>query len=192
MDFDSILKKSKEAIEENLGDYIVSVGSLTENKNHALLIKSFSKLKKEKKIFEKLVIIGEGKERENLEHLIKELGMKKDILLLGQKTNPYKYIANSKLFVLPSKNEGLPLTLLETLSLNKMIIAVNNNGSSEILKHNYGVLVKNDEEELANKIYFYLKNNQEKIKYELLSKERIKDFKINKIKTEVEELINKI
>lgn len=194
MDFDSILKKSKEAIDENLGDYIVSVGSLTENKNHALLIKSFSKLKKEKKIFEKLVIIGEGRERENLEHLIKELGMDKDILLLGQKTNPYKYIANSKLFVLPSKNEGFSLTSVEAMFLKKMVIAIKNNGTQEILgkKSKYGKLILEDETGLLNMLFFYLKNDLERKKYEEIGYERAKQFNKENAKLIIEEFINKI
>lgn len=192
MDFSKILELSREEMDYDLDDYIISVGSLTENKNHKLLIESFYRLKKEEKNKEKLIILGEGKERENLEKLIKKLNLEKEVLLLGQKKNPYNYILNSKLFVLPSKNEGMPLTLLEALSLGKMIIATRNNGSNEILNSKYGVLVENDINELTNNIYYYLINVDERKYYEKLTQERIKDFEKNKIKRIVEEFIDNL
>ena len=109
MNFDKILEKSNEEVKE-YGEYIISVGSLTENKNHILLIEAFGELKKEKNIKDKLIIIGDGKEKEKLKKRIDELALNEDILLLGQKQNPYKYMKKSKLYVSTSKNEGLPLT----------------------------------------------------------------------------------
>ena len=79
-------------MEKDYGKYIISVGSLTENKNHKLLINAFKILKDKYKVSEKLLIAGEGKERENLEKQIRELNLENDVLLLGKKENPYKYI----------------------------------------------------------------------------------------------------
>ena len=115
LDFDLINKKSEEKMEEDYGKYIISIGSLTKNKNHELLINAFKILKDKYKVSEKLLIVGEGKERENLEKQIRELNLGNDILLLGQKENPYKYIKNSELYVLSSKNESFSLTLVEAM-----------------------------------------------------------------------------
>ena len=125
MNFDKILEKSNEEVKE-YGEYIISVGSLTENKNHILLIEAFGELKKEKNIKNKLIIIGDGKEKEKLKKRIDELALNEDILLLGQKQNPYKYMKKSKLYVSTSKNEGLSLTSIEAMVLQKMVIAVGN------------------------------------------------------------------
>ncbi|WP_349763397.1 glycosyltransferase [Fusobacterium sp. SYSU M8D902] len=194
MDFDLILEKSKEAVEENLGEYIISVGSLTENKNQALLIKSFSRLKKEKNILEKLVIIGEGKEREKLQMLIKNLNLENEVFLLGQKLNPYKYIANSKLFVLTSKNEGFSLTCIEAMILRKMVIVTETNGTREILgnKSNYGKLISGDETDLLNLLFFYLKNENERKKYKEEGYKRAKQFDKGNAKLAIEEFIDRI
>lgn len=91
MGLENIVEKSEVEIAEDFR-YILSVGSLTENKNQSLLIDVFSELKKEQNIPEKLVLIGEGKERESLENKIKNLGMEKEIFLLGARLNPYNYI----------------------------------------------------------------------------------------------------
>lgn len=193
LDFDLINKKSEEKMEEDYGKYIISIGSLTKNKNHELLINAFKILKDKYKVSEKLLIVGEGKERENLEKQIRELNLGNDILLLGQKENPYKYIKNSLLYTLSSKSEGFSLTLVEAMYLQKMVISTNNNGSKELLENNkYGVLIENDADEIAEKINYYLKNEDERKKYEELGYERTKNFGKENGKKVIEEFIDRL
>lgn len=193
LDFDLIEKKAEEKLEKDYGKYIISVGSLTENKNHKLLINAFKILKEKYKISEKLLIAGEGKERENLEKQIKELNLGNDVLLLGQKENPYKYIKNSELYILPSKAEGFSLTLVEAMCLKKMIVSTHNNGSEELVRENkYGVLVENNANEMAEKINYYLENKNERKKYEELGYERAKDFSKENGKKVIEEFIDRL
>lgn len=193
LDFDLIEKKAEEKLEKDYGKYIISVGSLTENKNHKLLINAFKILKDKYKISEKLLIAGEGKERENLEKQIKELNLENDVLLLGQKENPYKYIKNSELYVLSSKNESFSLTLVEAMSLKKLAISVKSNGPIEILEDNkYGILIENNADEMAEKINYYLKNKDERKKYEELGYERAKDFSKENGKKVIEEFIDRL
>ena len=193
LDFDLIEKKAEEKLEKDYGKYIISVGSLTENKNHKLLINAFKILKDKYKVSEKLLIVGEGKERENLEKQIKELNLENDVLLLGQKENPYKYIKNSELYILPSKSEGFSLTLVEAMYLQKMIISTHNNGSEELVKENkYGVLIENNADKMAEKINYYLENKDERKKYEELGYERAKDFSKENGKKVIEEFIDRL
>ena len=58
LDFDLINKKSEEKMKEDYGKYIISIGSLTKNKNHELLINAFKILKDKYKVSEKLLIVG--------------------------------------------------------------------------------------------------------------------------------------
>ena len=193
LDFDLIEKKAEEKLEKDYGKYIISVGSLTENKNHKLLINAFKILKDKYKVSEKLLIAGEGKERENLEKQIRELNLENDVLLLGQKENPYKYIKNSELYVISSKDESFSLTLVEAMFLKKLVISVKSNGPIEILKNNkYGVLVENNADEMAEKINYYLENKDERKKYEELGYERAKDFSKENGKKVIEEFINRL
>ena len=191
MNFDKILEKSNEEVKE-YGEYIISVGSLTENKNHILLIEAFGELKKEKNIKDKLIIIGDGKEK--LKKRIDELALNEDILLLGQKQNPYKYMKKSKLYVSTSKNEGLSLTSIEAMVLQKMVIAVENNGTSELLDKNsiYGKLIKNDKEDLKKELYYFLINDEERKKYEIKGFERAKNYDRNIVKGEIERFIDEL
>ena len=193
MDLDLITEKSKEKMEENFGKYIISVGSLTKNKNHSMLIKAFKILKEKYSIEEKLLIVGDGKEKENLEDLIKNLNLENEVYLLGQKSNPYKYIANSELFILPSINEGFSLTIIEAMNLNKMVIATENNGALEILKSDeYGKIIKIDIQDMVENILYFLKNKSERQQYESKDFIRIQDFGKDAGKKNIEEFIDKI
>lgn len=192
MNFEKIASKSQEPLLENYGSYIVNVGSLTENKNQELLIRAFFNLKKKYKIKEKLLLIGEGKEKNKLQMLINELSMEKDIFLLGQKTNPYNYIKNSLLYVISSKNEGLPLTCIEALALGKMVVATKTSGTDEILDSSkYGKIIEeNSVESLEQDLYYYLQNDKDRKEYEIKSLERAEDFNQKKVKKVIERFID--
>ena len=98
----SILRKGK--IEEQYlakKKFIVSIGRLTHQKNFDLLINNFLALKKITP-FLKLIILGEGEQRQNLFNLIKKKRLTNEIFLLGQKDNVYKYYKRSICFTLTS------------------------------------------------------------------------------------------
>lgn len=193
LDFNKILEKSHEKIEENIGDYIIEVGSLTKNKNQELLIRAFANLKKNNKIKEKLVIIGDGKEKNRLLNLICELNLENDIFLLGQKANPYKYIKNSKLLLITSENESFGLTALEAFALGKMVISTKTDGTYEILEDSkYGKIINSNIDELEENLYFYLNNLEERKKYEKLGLLRIKDFSKDNLQIKIDNFLQNI
>lgn len=193
MGLESIIEKSKIAIPEKF-KYIVSVGSLTDNKNQALLIDVFYELKKESGIEEKLILIGEGQERARLEEKVKNLGMEKEIFLLGAKLNPYNYIKDAELYVVTSKEEGFSLTTLEAMTLKTMVIATKTDGTREILGEDsqYGKLVESSKEDLKREILYYLKNREKRRVYEELGYTRAKDFSKDNAITKIEEFIDRL
>lgn len=99
---------------------IVAVGRLTAQKNHAGLLRAYAKLGP---TAERLVIYGEGEEREKLEALIRELGLESRALLPGLCEDVPAAIAGAKLFVLSSDYEGMPNALLEAMALGLACIA---------------------------------------------------------------------
>jgi len=81
----------------------------------------------------KLVIIGEGKNRYNLERLIKKLNIKSRVILAGSIPGASQYLKAFDLFVLASKKEGLPYTLLEAAGARVPIVATKVGGVPEII-----------------------------------------------------------
>ena len=103
---------------------VVAAGRLLEQKGFDFLIQSFKLVISENSKF-RLYIIGEDivNEKINLEKLIKSLELEDYVSFLGFQNNPYKYFYYSDLYVLSSRWEGLPNTVLENLYLKKPVIA---------------------------------------------------------------------
>jgi glycosyltransferase involved in cell wall biosynthesis len=123
---------------------IVSVGRLTDQKAFDVLIRAFSFIRKNQPAH--LLILGEGENRPSLEALTWQLGLEKDVSLMGFVQNPYPYMAHASAFVLPSRWEGLPTVLVEALYLGIPIVATDcPGGSREILRDGlFGKLVPVD------------------------------------------------
>lgn len=129
-------------------NYIIGVGRLTTIKQFDKLIRSFQSSKLSQFGF-KLVILGDGPEKENLKQLISKLKLDDFIDLVPFTKKPYRLISNAKALVLTSGVEGFPMVLLEALALKTPIIAFNcKSGPSEIIiNEQNGLLVDNQNEE---------------------------------------------
>ncbi len=146
IDIDSIVEMSKEMVEHkwfNNKDVktVLGVGRLTEPKDLPTLIKAFKEAKKDNNT--KLIILGEGEDRADLEGLIKELKLEDSVDLYGFVDNPYSYMAKASVFVLSSKHEGLPTVLIEAMACGTQVISTDcPSGPAEILENGkYGRLV---------------------------------------------------
>ena len=81
-------------------------------------------------------IIGEGIEKYHLEKLIQQYKINDKISFLGHLDNPYAYVAGADYFVLPSRWEGLPNVVLESLALGTPVITTKEISGLEDLKYN--------------------------------------------------------
>tara|TARA_Y100000746_G_C15419081_1_gene413515 strand:+ start:176 stop:1330 length:1155 start_codon:yes stop_codon:yes gene_type:complete len=112
--------------------YIVSVASLTEQKNHLQMLQVFREylLSSEKNREVKLVLLGDGPLREDLHRSCADLGLNSwaeqtpvvqnseaHVFFLGFQRNPYPIVARAKALIMTSFWEGLPVSLLEAMSL---------------------------------------------------------------------------
>jgi glycosyltransferase involved in cell wall biosynthesis len=145
IDLNYILSAKKEEVthpwfSENI-PIIITLARLVKNKGHVYLIKAFADLKK--KYDCRLVIVGQGGERENLERLTHELKIDKDVAFLGFQPNPFKYIARAHVFVLSSLYEGFARVLVEAMACNVPVVSTRcPYGPDEIIKHEItGLLV---------------------------------------------------
>jgi len=175
-------------IKENLQKYqpfILGVGRLHEQKNFELLINAFNRTKAKK--YTKLLIVGEGEEREKLEELIDALNLRSKVFLVGKKFNIKDYYLQCDMFVLSSKYEGFPNVLVEALSNGCACIATDcPTGPNEIIKYNEnGLLIENNnEEELRDSIdkLFFDKSLKEELRKN--AKKSVEFLKIDNIAKE--------
>lgn len=172
-----ILKQRKDKIDDKFlkkQKYILGIGRLTEQKNFALLIYHFNRIKKiDNQI--KLVILGTGEKEEYLKSLIRKFKLDERVYLLGHKKNVHKYLYNCVFFILTSKWEDPGFVLIEAAANRALILSSDcPNGPSEFLEGNrcgyifknnnindlgekYNNLILDNENIKKNKIYLALK-----------------------------------
>ena len=172
---------------------IILIGRLTKQKNFELFINAFSKIvKKYPKL--KANILGDGELKEDLKKLIDIIGLSKNIILLGHKENVFKYLFNSKIFILTSLWEDPGFVLVEAATLNRLIISSNcKNGPEEFLNHGKGGLIfeSNSVNSLVNSIEIALKLNQTNIHEMILwSKKKTKKYLIYNHYKKIEKILN--
>lgn len=120
---------------------IIGMGRLTRQKDFPTLLRAFAALQSQTP--SRLIILGEGKDREPLAALAGELGIADRLLLAGFQSNPYAWLARADLFVLSSAWEGSPNALTEALALGVPSVSTDcPSGPIEILdRGRYGPLV---------------------------------------------------
>jgi len=110
--------------------YAVTMGRLVPNKNFAMLVDAFAR----SRIAGKLVILGDGPEREALTRQVEALGLAGRVVMPGFSENPFPTLARAELYVSPSNAEGFPNSLLEAMSVGLPVISTNcPSGPSEVL-----------------------------------------------------------
>jgi len=194
---DQFLKVKKEInIEEKRirlgikrGDFVIgNAGRLEESKGHKFLFQATKKiiqLRKNQSI--KLLLIGEGKYKEKLIEIVKELGIRKNVIFTGYKKNIAELMALMDVFVLTSLREGLPKVLVEAAATGIPSAAFDVDGVSEIIKDGYnGFLVQpKNIEDLTDKIIQYIDDKELMISHGRKGKEFVVD------KWSIEEMIQK-
>ena len=175
---------------------IINMGQMGKQKNQKDLIKAFKKIK-EKIKNAKLVILGQGNLEPELKGLSKSLGIENDVYFLGWQKNPFKFLANSKIFVLSSLWEGLPYVLLEAMASGLPVVSYDcRSGPREILAPKtdssfqtkniefaeYGILVEPEKHELLTEaVVKFLSDDNLCKKFEEKSRKRAMDFDIKNI-----------
>ena len=126
---------------------ILGVGRLRKQKGFSNLIRAFARVRSKQPV--RLLILGEGEQRSELQRLVSDVGLQEDVMLPGFVKNPYPYITRADVFVLSSLWEGLPTVLVEALALGTPIVATNcPSGPAEILDNGkWGRLVPVGDEE---------------------------------------------
>lgn len=133
---------------------VLAMGRLTRQKGFDILLQAMAQVSHARPDV-RLMILGEGELRGELENLAKSLGIERSVRMPGFVDNPYAYLALARLFVLSSRWEGSPNALLEALACGCSVIATDcPSGPREILtRREIGRLIPVDNvEELARNI----------------------------------------
>ena len=141
------------------GGYLLgSFGRLSPEKGHHILLEAMARLGGDTPV--RLLLVGDGPERENLETQAEILGISNRVIFAGQQDNMRDWYEAIDLFVLPSLSEGLPFVVLEAMALGKPVLASRVGAVPEVIDEgvNGWLLPPGDAELLATSIASLLKD----------------------------------
>lgn len=146
---------------------ILHIGRFMDVKNHALLLNTFSKIVKRHKDI-KLQLIGGGELFDPMKQLAGQLGILEKVEFLGLQSDVYPYLHDADVFVLPSKYEGVPMSLIEAMGTGLPIVASAVGGVPDMLTDGENALLiqpnAEELEEAMEKLYLD-KNLRERLGY---------------------------
>ncbi|MGH1387449.1 N-acetyl-alpha-D-glucosaminyl L-malate synthase BshA [Kordia sp.] len=145
------------------------------------VIKIFYEIQKE--IPAKLMMVGEGPEKEPAEQLCEELGISNRVIFLGNSNEIDKILCFSDLFLLPSETESFGLAALEAMISSVPVISSNTGGIPEVNVHGVSGYLSNvgDIKDMSNNALKILKDDTELEKFKAAAKKQALAFDINKI-----------
>ena len=174
---------------------IYSISELHQNKGIDVGIKGISLLPEEIKKKALYCVAGEGEEKENLEKLVKELNLEKQVKLLGFLNNAKNILSGADIFLFPSRTENLPLAVLEAGLSELPIIATSVGGVPEIIEDmKNGILVHpQNPKEIAEAIMYFLEHPEKQKEFgNEIKKTIVSFFSLEKMLNKTISLYNKL
>lgn len=150
IDYKSILEKANESIDRKKDNEItfINVGRHDEKqKRLSRIIEAVEMLKKDN-IKCKVLLVGDGPEKEKYENFVKEKQLEDYIVFLGAQKNPYPYFKISDCFLMSSEYEGYPVVFIESLILGLPIITTDISDSKEDIENKYGIVTNKSSENI--------------------------------------------
>lgn len=171
-----LVNNSKERSNLNTKN-IISIGRFHKVKRFTLLLEVLSKLDKNIK----LILIGDGEEKENIINKIEELKINDRVIMPGflNSTEINKYFKESSLFVMTSSSEGLPMVLLEAMDMGIPCISFHANGGTKDIIDNgkNGFIIENDNiDEMKDKIMQLLNDREKLLKFSQNALKKVEKF----------------
>lgn len=158
---------------------LISIGRLTKQKNFKFLIKNFNEIQKKNNKL-KLIIIGDGEQKEELLLQIRKLNLEKKIEIIGYKKNIYNFLRRSDYYISTSNWEGSSLSMIDAAYIGIPILCSDcPTGRKEFIGNNKrGYLYINDnDEDFIKQMYQMLNEEEHEIKKKLVqAKKETKKF----------------
>lgn len=170
---------------------ILSVGELSTNKNHRIIIEAMSRI--ESKQFH-YIVCGAGPLESTLLELSSEMGVSDRIHLLGYRNDVIEIVKASDVFVLPSIREGLSVALMEAMAEGLPVVVSGCRGNVDLVNHGHNgfVVRNNNSHEYAQAIMRIQKSSEVQSKFMKNSKSKIQCYSLNNVMEEMSKLYSEV
>jgi len=144
------LKAVESVARESFADPVfVAYGRMVEKKGFDVLLRAFARLR-ENGVVARLIIGGDGEERDSLHALTRELGLSSDVEFAGWINDVSAFLDRGSIFVLPSLDEPFGIVVIEAMARGKPIVSTRTQGPREVLNDDIAYLAEvGDAESLA-------------------------------------------
>ena len=169
---------------------LVSVGELSDRKNHKVILEALEKIEDDY-IY---IICGQGEKKEELVNLSKNLKIQNKVKFLGYRQDVKEILKASDIFCFPSKQEGLPVALMEAMASGLPVVCSNIRGNSDLIEERKGgyLLEYNNSYEFLIKIQELINNGSLRKEMGEFNLEKIKEFDRKKVNNLMEEIYNEL
>jgi N-acetyl-alpha-D-glucosaminyl L-malate synthase BshA len=156
------------------------------------VIKTFAIVRKS--IPAKLLMVGEGPDRRNAEILAKKLGIKDDVLFVGNSTEVNELLCYTDVFLLPSETESFGFAALEAMAAEAAVISTNTGGLPEVNINGVTGYLSNigDVEDMAANALKILQDDATLLQFKMRAKKHAKQFSIKNILPVYEDIYNSL
>ena len=168
----------------------VVVGNIAvfrEQKGLPVWLKAFQKITREYPLVYG-ILVGAGPLEDEIKSLVKEMNLNKNLVLPGLQTDTVSYFSAMDIFMMSSNFEGLPIALLEAMSMECAVVSTKAGGVVEVIQHDKnGLLCETEHWEcLADQVISLVQNKEKQQVFQRAARERVK--KQFSLKTMVNEL----
>ena len=156
---------------------LLSVGEVNANKNHQVVVRALPQLKQCK-----YVICGVGPLGEELKSLAAELGVEKQLLLAGYRSDISRFYQMADCFVFPSLREGLSVALMEAMGAETPIACTAIRGNTDLIEDRVtGYIVKNDPADVARTLQHIIEHKDERQNCAVAAREKLRQFDLGRV-----------
>lgn len=171
----------RERYSSNGEPLIMHVSNFRRVKRVEDVVRVFSKVRESTPA--KLLLIGDGPERYNVEQMCRSLGICEDIHFLGKTKNIERLLANGDLFLLTSETESFGLAALEAMAAGMPVISSNTGGLPEVNQHGFSGYLSDvgDTDDMAKHAIHILSNKETLKQFKQQAREQATKFDLPKI-----------
>lgn len=171
---------------------LIHVSNFRKVKRVEDVVHVFARVRKE--IPAKLLLIGDGPEKANIERLCRDLDVCNDVRSLGKVVNPEQILSVADLFILPSQTESFGLAALEAMASRVPVISTNTGGIPEVNVHGFSGFMSNvgDVDDMAKNAIAILKDDATLERFKNNAYQQAKKFDIDKILPMYEKLYQSV
>ena len=171
--------------------FLLSVGELSDRKNHVVVIEAMKQLIQRHPQL-RYFICGQGEKKQELQQLIRKYHLEDHVKLLGFRTDVAELCQAADVFVFPSKQEGLPVALMEAMACGAPVVCSRIRGNTDIVKDGVnGYLVSSDRSEeyiLAIAKAMQMNTIVDKKKMYAINQVQLQPYSVSKINVEMQNI----